>query len=261
MSNRNDGLELEVMGEIFIELRGELLDFLPRNKRGQLLQRSFEGNPSIKHIIESFGIPHPEIGQIELSRQLVAFDYLVQDGDLASVYPFSPEHDHISNLYNASQLSIEPRFVLDNHLGKLATYLRMMGLDALYDKDFQDESLAEIAVGEERILLTRDRQLLMRKVIRWGYWARSQHPEQQLMEIGRKFLIFGQANPFHRCLRCNTRLQEIAKDEILYRLEPLTKKYFHDFRICPTCSRIYWKGSHYDRMQRLIARVKSCLAR
>jgi len=244
------------MGIVNIKFLDELNDFLPQRKRDQVLYREFNGNPSIKHLIETFGIPHPEVGQILVNDRCVDFSYQVQPEDEALIYPASPDLDRLSGLFLEGYLTIEPRFILDNHLGKLATYLRILGFDTNYHNDYQDDELAQITVDEDRILLTRDRQLLMRKTIQYGYWVRSLQPEKQIVEITQRFDLSDLITPFRRCLRCNIPLEPMEKNSIQHRLEPLTKKYFQEFHTCPTCDRIYWKGSHYDRMVKLIARVK-----
>jgi hypothetical protein len=95
----------------------------------------------------------------------------------------------------------------------------------------------------------------MRKTIRFGYWVRSLEPQTQLIEIISRFGLKEFVTPFNRCLRCNASLESISKEAIIDRLEPLTVRYFEEFRICPNCDRIYWKGSHYERMVKLIDRV------
>lgn len=245
------------MDQVSVSFWNELNDFLPPKNRGVVISYAIKGRPSVKHIVESLGIPHTEVGLLTVDNQPTDFNYLVRSGERIYAYPFSPEHDQISRLFNAGKLAIKPRFVLDNHLGKLATYLRILGFDCLYDKDYQDAILANIAAESERILITRDRQLLMRKTIRWGYWVRSKDPETQVTEITHRFRLSGLISPFHRCLNCNSKLHPVRKDIILHRLEPLTKRYFHEFQICPGCDRIYWKGSHYERMLKLISRVTS----
>jgi uncharacterized protein with PIN domain len=156
-------------------------------------------------------------------------------------------------MFNDGKLTPEPRFILDNHLGKLATYLRILGFDAMYRNDYQDDELALTTVDLNRILLSRDRQLLMRKTIRFGYLIRSLEPEEQVIEILRRFDLTEQIIPFHRCLRCNAPLESVDKKSIVHRLQPKTKKYFQEFHSCPQCQRIYWKGSHYEHMDQLVA--------
>ena len=166
-------------------------------------------------------------------------------GDRIEVYPLA--HDGILPLQ-----PWEVRFVLDNHLGRLAGYLRMLGFDALYRNDYQDDELAEVSEHQDRLLLTRDRRLLMRNQVKRGYWVRSKIPRQQVSEVVGRFVLAGQVVPFRRCIRCNGLLQAVSKEEVLDRLQPLTRQYFNEFRICPDCGQIYWKGSHYERMQHLI---------
>jgi uncharacterized protein with PIN domain len=243
------------MGEAFITFLDELNNFLPRGMKDQVLNHEFKGNPSIKHIIESLGVPHTEIGQILVNDQSVNFSHQVHSGNTIIVYPASPEVDHLSGLFQTGKLTIEPCFILDNHLGKLAKYLRILGVDTLYENNYHDNQLEQIAVEYTRILLTRDRQLLMRKTIRYGYAVHSLIPDEQMIEVIRRFGLTKLLNPFHRCLQCNTTLDSVPKEDILPRLEPLTKKYFHEFHICSKCDRVYWKGSHYDRMVKLISKL------
>jgi len=152
-------------------------------------------------------------------------------------------------------MPVEPRFLLDCHLGRLTAHLRMLGFDCLYQNDYDDLKMAGIAHSEGRILLTRDRRLLMRKVILHGYCLRSLNPLEQVTEIMQRFELISKIQPFHRCLRCNHPLEAVDKDAILERLLPLTKQYFDAFHICPACGQIYWKGSHYERMQRLVEQI------
>jgi uncharacterized protein with PIN domain len=131
----------------------------------------------------------------------------------------------------------------------------MLGFDSLYHNEYGDEELAEILRKDERILLTRDRRLLMRKDVKYGYCPRSLESIEQLTEVIERFNLLKRIAPFHRCLRCNHPLETVPKELVLDRLEPLTKLYFDDFQICPDCGQIYWKGSHYDRMEGLIQRI------
>ncbi len=203
----------------------------------------FNGPQSAKHLIESVGIPHTEIGAVVANSMPVGSEYLVQDGDTLDVLSNPPD----------AESAQEPRFVLDLHLGRLAAHLRMLGLDCLYENDYDDGTLAGISVSEGRILLTRDRRLLMRKTITQGYLLRSLQPHEQLLEVLHRYALRKWTKPFQRCIRCNGLLEPVAKEAVIDRLEPLTKRYFDEFRICPACGQIYWKGSHFERMQRMIA--------
>ncbi|GAB4477477.1 MAG: Mut7-C RNAse domain-containing protein [Anaerolineales bacterium] len=226
---------------------GELNDFLPKSQRGQPLRCLFRGRQTVKHLIESLGVPHPEVGSIRSNERILSFDALVEDGEYITVAPPSLPLPLPNPAARFEDESI--RFVLDNHLGRLAAYLRLFGFDSRYQNDLQDDELARIACTEGRVLLTRDHRLLMRTCIQQGYWLRSKIPRQQLVEVLRRWNLAPLARPFRRCLHCNGLLQEVSKELILDQLQPLTRQYYDDFRRCADCGQIYWKGSHYERMQ------------
>ena len=131
----------------------------------------------------------------------------------------------------------------------------MLGLDCLYDNSYEDDELVRISVEEERILLTRDRLLLMHKVITQGYLIHSLNSTEQLYEIVERYALAKWVRPFQRCMNCNHLLEPVEKKMVLEKLEPLTIKYYDDFKLCPACDQVYWKGSHYERMIKLIKEV------
>lgn len=215
----------------------ELNDFLPPHRRFAAFPYLFEVSGSVKDVIEASGVPHTEVDLILANGESVAFNYLVQDGDRISVYPVFEAIDIAPVLRLRPEPLRETRFVLDAHLGKLAAYLRMLGFDALYRNDFCDRELAEISTREHRILLTRDLGLLKRGAVTHGYAVRETSPRKQLAEIVRRFDLARSLHPFTRCMRCNTLLEDAT----------------NEFRACPGCRRVFWKGSHHQRMCRLIA--------
>lgn len=231
------------MSTAYFLFHGRLNDFLPQRHREREIAIPFRGRQSLKHLAESLGAPHPEIGRALVNGQEAALERIARDGDRVEFHP-------IENGCLAA-----PRFLLDCHLGRLTAHLRMLGFDCLYRNDYDDAKIAELLQQEERILLTRDRRLLMRKVVRHGYCLRSLDPLEQLSEVVHRFELTDKIQPFHRCLKCNHPLEAVEKSAILDRLEPLTKLYFNEFRLCPACGQIYWKGSHYERMQRLIRQI------
>lgn len=235
----------------------ELAYFLLPHRRNGGFRYHFAQSPSVKHLIESLGVPHTEVAGIAVNGSPVDFDYQVQDGDRIAVHSFSSEVAHAEGNPGDGSCLPEALFVLDNHLGKLAAYLRILGFDALYRNDYQDDELVRVALDEDRILLTRDRRLLMRRAIKYGYCVRSLNPKSQVAEVVNRFGLFEYIRPFRRCLRCNHPLQPVSKEEILPRLEPLTRAYYDDFHICPACDQVFWKGSHYERMMKLVEQVFS----
>ncbi len=228
---------------------GTTNDFLPAERQDQDFVVTFQGNQSVKHLYEACGIPHTEVGRLLANGDVVTQGYIVQDGDRIEVYPSEPPADERSP-------GQAIRFVLDNHLGKLAAYLRLLGFDCLYHNDFQDEALAAISSQQGRTLLTRDVHLLMRSVITQGYWVRSKQPRQQVVEVLTRFNLFTALVPFGRCVHCNTLLESVPKEQILERLEPLTRRYFDQFQRCPACGQVYWQGSHYTHMQEFIEELQ-----
>jgi len=222
----------------------DLQPLLQRDLRGQPFKIHFKGPQSVKHLIESLHIPHTEVGPLSVIGETIGLDYIVHDGDRIEVRPIAPV-----------DLDEEPRFVLDGHLGRLASHLRMLGLDCLYENNYEDDELVRISVGDERILLTRDRLLLMHKIITQGYLIRSLDSTKQLYEVVERYGLVKWVRPFQRCMNCNYPLEPVEKETVLEKLEPLTKKYYHDFKLCPACDQVYWKGSHYERMLELIRKV------
>lgn len=243
-----------MIAQAIFRFHTELNDFLPSQNKGKAFSHSFDGTPSVKHLIESFGVPHTEVARLLVNGSPVDFSYLVRDGDRVEVFPISSVRG-LPPGELLGQPGFPLHFILDNHLGRLAVYLRMLGFDALYRNDYQDEELASVASEQERILLTRDQRLLMRSVIANGYWVRSTVPRQQLEEMVRRFGLTAEIQPFRRCLRCNGILEQVLKEEVLEQLEPLTRLYYDEFHRCKNCGQIFWKGTHYEHMQQLIREV------
>lgn len=146
--------------------------------------------------------------------------------------------------------------MLDGHLDRLAAYLRLLGFEAFYERNLPDEVLARISNKERRILLTRDRGLLKRSQVTYGYLVRETEPRRQLAEVLDRFDLWGTARPFSRCLRCNGELAA-AKEEVADRLPPKVRERCREFSRCRGCGRVYWKGSHYDRLARLVQEIRN----
>lgn len=233
----------------------ELNDFLLQERRQRTFAHVFELSSSVKDMIESLGVPHTEVDLILVNGESVDFSYLVQADDQISVYPVFESIDITPVLRVRPEPLREPRFVLDVHLGQLAIYLRMLGFDTLYRNDYDDAELAQISSRGGRILLTRDRGLLKRNIVTHGYCLRTTQPRQQLIDVLRRFDLFGSITPFTRCLHCNTVLQAVEKAELSQRLSSKTLQVYNLFRRCPHCDRIYWQGSHFKHMQQFIDSV------
>lgn len=234
----------------------ELNDFLAPARRKVAFTEHFERRTSVKDMIEALGVPHPEVELIVANGESVDFDYIVGDGDAIAVYPVFEALDVGAELRVRDAPLRSLRFVLDANLGALARNLRFCGFDVLYRNDIDDDELAGIAAAQERILLTRDRDVLKRRIVIHGYFVRAVEPHEQLAEVFRRFDLYDRAAPFTRCARCNGRLNDVAKADIVDRLEPLTRRHFDMFRQCADCSRIYWRGSHVTGIERLLQRIR-----
>jgi uncharacterized protein with PIN domain len=230
----------------------ELNDFLPRARR----QREFASHcaraATTKHMIEALGVPHTEVELILVNGESVGFDRLLADGDRVAVYPRIGATEGAPLLKVREPLFRETRFVADAHLGGLARMLRMLGFDTLYDNNFHDDDMVLIVEREGRILLSRDRELLKRRSITHGCYVHAQKPEQQLHEIVGRLGLAHSAKPFTLCLHCNAPLRPVDKASVLDRIPPRVQENYQRFSTCGQCGRVYWEGSHWRNMQKLL---------
>ena len=229
----------------YFRVHRDLAPLLPPERRDGPFAYPFNGEQSAKHLVEAARVPHTEVGELRIDDQSASLERLVQNSERVDVFPCTPTPDP----------EPDPRFILDNHLGRLAAHLRLLGFDCLYRNDYQDEELAAVSAAEGRILLTRDRCLLMRKTVLRGRLLRSRLAEEQTAEILARYNLKQALQPFRRCLTCNGLLEAVDKAEIEARLQPLTRQYFNEFKRCAACGQVYWKGSHYARMAQRIGRV------
>ncbi|MFW5985873.1 MAG: Mut7-C RNAse domain-containing protein [Halanaerobiales bacterium] len=237
------------MKKIYFRFYAQLNDFFPAEKDGKIHVHYYQGRQSIKDRIETLGVPHTEVALILQGVEPVDFSYLVQGGERFAVFPVFKELRLPDNYRLRPPYPGKPRFILDSHLGKLARYLRMFGFDTLYRNDYQDKEIVDIALEEDRIILTRDHGLLMRKRVTYGYFIREDLPRRQLTALYNRYNLDRYDNSRGRCPVCNTLLQSVNKEEILDRLEPKTKKHYHKFYLCSSCDKIYWKGSHFEALE------------
>lgn len=235
----------------------DLNDFVPEEKRNSTIHYHFDGKPSIKDAIEAQGIPHTEVDLIIVNEKSVGFDYHLKNGDRVEVYPIFESID-ISPLVKLRKHTLRtPKFILDVHLGKLARLMRLCGFDTLYRNDYDDPEIIELSVSQKRIILTRDRALLHSRKVTHGYCIRSMDAIEQLSEVIRRFDLKEIMAPFSRCLSCNGMLHSIDKESIFDQLEPKTEKYYDSFFQCDRCGKIFWRGSHLERLEEVIRRFRS----
>lgn len=210
---------------------------------------------SIKDAIEAFGLPHTEVGDIACDGQPADFCRRVEAGQRFDIFPHPTPWDVTRPTILHPVPLPELRFVVDVNAGRLARYLRMAGFDTLYDPCWDDRTILAVLQAEPRLLLSRNLDLLKRKQVAFGRRIRADNPLDQLREVIGLFGIRDLPKPFSRCLECNLPLEPVAKGDILPRLEPLTIRYVDLFSICRNCDRIYWQGSHVEKMGTLLAQV------
>lgn len=227
----------------------ELGDFLPPERRKRSFMHAFDGTPAVKDRIEALGVPHTEVDLILVDGEPVGFQHRLRGGERVAVYPMFECFD----LGAATRLRPaplrEPRFVLDVHLGRLASYLRLLGFDTLYRNDYGDEELLAISQTQRRILLSRDTGLLKRAALTHGAFLHATDPRRQLREVCDRFQLDALIAPFTRCARCNGMVEALATEAISgdgngYRLSR-----------CKECGQIYWPGSHLTRLRQRLREV------
>ncbi len=243
------------MSRAVFRFYGELNDFLPPKHRQCDIEYNFQNTPAIKDAIEALGVPHTEVDLIVVNGQSVGFSYRLCDGDRVAVYPVFESLD-ISPIVQLREKPLRRiAFIADVHLGKLARLLRLLGFDTLHSNSYEDSELAAIAAAEGRIVLTRDRELLKHNAVTHGYWLRSTHPIEQAREVVRRFNLESLIDPFRRCLVCNGLLAPIAKGEILSQIPPRIAVEHDEFFRCTSCQKLYWRGTHYPKLERHIAAI------
>lgn len=230
----------------------ELNDFLARPLRGRAFESACAPTATTKHMIEALGVPHTEVELILVNGDSVGFDRVLADGDRVAVYPKFEALD-VTPLLRVRERPLRTvRFVADAHLGGLAQLLRLAGFDTLYDNHFADAEIEALAASQERIVLTRDRELLKRRTITHGCYVRALKPQTQLREIIDRLDLAGSVRAFRLCLSCNAPLRRIDKVQAEGRAPEGVLERHAQFVTCDVCQRVFWEGSHWKRMRTLI---------
>ncbi len=216
------------------------------------MTRGFDVPGSVKDMIEACGVPHTEVELIIVEGRSVDFSHLVDDGERISVYPVFESFDVTPIVKVRPEPLGEVRFVADGHLGRLARYLRLLGFDTSYDPAWDDPELVRISTGENRILLTRDVGLLKHGAVTHGSFIRATDAREQMTEVVQRFHLAELIEPLIRCVSCNGMLVPVAKEEIVHRLPPGTRRHVDEFSLCSSCGKIYWRGAHYDELLRIV---------
>ncbi len=146
------------------------------------------------------------------------------------------------------------KFIVDAMLGRLAKWLRIMGYDTTYFHQVQDHDLVRMARAEERILLTRDRELTRRKGVTC-LLIQSEKLEEQVAQLLREEGL-NTDRAYSRCALCNALLLPVSKEQVSDRVPPYVLAQHVRFKLCPQCNKVYWRGTHWQRMQQRIEDIR-----
>lgn len=235
------------MASARFRFHGELAGFLPRERRDAEFRYACARAASLKNAIEALGVPHTEVGLALVGGERATLDRTVREGDAIEVFPWSGDA--------AGAPGAQDLFLADAHLGALARFLRMLGFDTLHENAYDDAEIRRLAMAERRVVLTRDRDLLKCRDILAGCYVHARRPEAQLAEVAGRYRLAARARPFSRCLRCNLPLERADRDAVLALLPESVAQAHREFFRCAGCGRVYWPGSHYERMQAALGRM------
>ena len=156
-------------------------------------------------------------------------------------------------------MRVETKFIADCNVGKLARLLRMMGYDTAFVHDIDDDRLIELALGEDRVLLTRDRQLEKRRVVTNGQLrmvlVQQDDPREQLRQVIESLNLSESCERFSRCLECNHELLPRKKEDVRDLVPPYVFRTQTLYVQCPECQRVYWRGTHWEKMSKELERL------
>jgi uncharacterized protein len=237
------------MAERDVELyfADDLLLFLAPRHRSGLVRVAVDGTSTLGHVVESLGVPLPEVGTLTVDGVPVPPAHRLCDRESVDVAAVP-----------RPQRPCRARFVLDVHLGTLARRLRLLGVDTAYANDRDDDALIEQANAEGRVLLTKDRRLLCRRKLRLGGYVRGARADAQLRDVLDRFAP--PLAPWTRCPACNGPLGAASLAEVAVLLRPGTRRTYREFARCADCGRAYWRGAHSSRLEAMVNSATAIVA-
>lgn len=226
-----------------LRVHGRIGRFVKPARRGVAFDIAFDGTPAVKDPVEAAGVPHKEVGLVRIDGVDAGLADRLHGGETVDVFALETQ--------SAGE---PPRFVLDVHLGRLAGYLRLLGVDTAYG-EADDDALRCIAAHEHRVLLTRDVGLLKRTDVPHGAYVHSTDPLEQLLETTRRFDLGPRFRPYTRCSRCNAPVEAVPTAEVATHVPRRVLESRPRFSRCAGCGRVYWRGTHEDGLRRRFAGV------
>ena len=234
-----------LLSEVVVRVGPSLRFLLPaRNRAAGERQLGFDPDATVGHLVQAAGVPLTEVGAVLADGSPIELTARSTPGVVLEV------RDVVR-----PQPVPAGGFLLDVGLGALARRLRLIGLDAAWRNDADDPALVAQAATEDRVLLTQDRGLLMRRALAAGALVRGAGPDRQLADVLDRFVTW--PAPLTRCTACNGELVPVPKAEVAHLLEPGTRRTVEEFSRCTRCGRVYWRGAHARRIDALLARVKA----
>jgi len=155
---------------------------------------------------------------------------------------------------------MEMKFIVDKNVGKLAKLLRTMGYDTVFFTGSDDSNMVSIALADGRVILTRDTQIMKRRVVTTGRLKAvlidSDEPEQQIRQVISTLNLDCQFKPFTICLECNQSLLKRGKEQVKDLVPPYVFQTQNQYMECPACHRIYWRGTHWQAMTKKLRKLR-----
>jgi hypothetical protein len=235
-----------------VRLYAELNDCLPAAQRQRDLEIPLPAPLDARTLLTKLGVAPDAVDLILVNGTSCSLHHPVRDGDRVSLYPTFEAFDVTPLLQLRDAPLRRIAFVADAHLGRLARYLRLLGFDTLFENDPGDEALARTSAEEGRVLLSRDRALLRRRAVTHGLWVPAIRPREQLRYVLERLDLFRLLRPFSRCTICNGPLAVADERTLGDGVPSRVRAVFDDFWRCSDCGRIYWQGSHYDRLSHFV---------
>ncbi len=168
----------------------------------------------------------------------------------------------LADNFRMAELTGDLKFIVDQNVGKLARWLRMMGYDTLFFAGSDDSQMVATAMKEGRVILTRDTQIMRRRVVISGrlraILIATDEPERQMRQVIETLNLDCQFHPFALCLECNQPLEERDRPQVRDLVPPYVFRTQPQYMECPACHRIYWRGTHWSAMTKKLNKLCGC---
>lgn len=238
---------------VTVRVYEELNDHLAPERRKRAFEVAARPGTTVRELLASLGVPVGEVDLVLVAGRVAGLDDPLEEGDRLAAYPVFEAFDLGALAPIAGRPLRQPSFFADEHLARLARYLRLAGFDTRLAPGWDDARLVAASEAEGRILLTKDRHLVTFLRPSRVFVPGSGRPAEQFVELVRRLQLEAAARPFTRCIVCNARLRPARREELAGRVPARVRAAHEQFLACEDCGRIYWPGSHHRRMSRLLA--------